>query len=56
MSVMMLNNNIFGPKRHLEDEKCNREMRVRAKDFFDGATEQRSGRRLGVLIYRVSAF
>ena len=34
MSVMMLNNNIFGPQPHLEDENCTREMRVRPKDFF----------------------
>ena len=34
MSVMMLNDNIFSPKRHLEDENCTCEMRVRAKDFF----------------------
>ena len=34
MSVMMLNNNIFGPHPHLEDENCSREMRVRSKDFF----------------------
>ena len=34
MSVMMLNNNIFGPQPHLEDENCTCEMHVRSKDFF----------------------
>jgi len=51
MSVMMLNNNIFSPKRHLEDEKCTREMRVRAKDFFrwrDRATFGEANRRIGL--------
>ena len=46
---MMLIDNIFSPKRYLEDENCTREVRVGAKDFFYGATEQRSGRRIGVL-------
>ena len=34
MSVMMIDDNIFGPKRNLEDENCICEMHVRSKDFF----------------------
>ena len=34
MSVMMIDDNIFRPKRHLEDENCTCEMRVGSKDFF----------------------
>ena len=49
MSVMMIDDNILGTKRHLEDENCICEMRVRSKVFFDGAKEQRSRRRIGVL-------
>ena len=34
ISVMMIDNNIFRPKRHLEEENCICEMRVGSKDFF----------------------
>ena len=34
MSVMMIDDNIFRPNRHLEDENCTCEMRVGSKDFF----------------------
>ena len=31
---MMIDDNIFRPNRHLEDENCTCEMRVGSKDFF----------------------
>ena len=34
MSVMMINDNIFRPQPHLEDENCTCELRVGSKDFF----------------------
>ena len=51
ISVMMLNNNILGPKRHLKDENCTREMRVGSRDFFwwrDRATFGEANRRIGL--------
>ena len=44
MSVMIIDDNIFRPRPHSEDENCICEMHVRSKVFFDGAKEQRSGR------------
>jgi len=35
MSVMMINDNILGITRHLEDENCTCELRVGSRDFFD---------------------
>ncbi len=49
---MMLNDNIFSPQPHLEDEKCTREMRVRAKDFFlwrERASFGEANRRIGCM-------
>ena len=34
MSVMMINDNIFRPQPHMEDENCIYEMYVRPNDFF----------------------
>ena len=56
MSVMMLNNNIFGPQPHLEDGNCTREMRVRSKDFFwwrERATFKEANRRIGWMWVRL---
>jgi len=50
MSVMMIDDNILGTNRHLEDENCTREMRVRPKDFFlwrERATFGEANRRIG---------
>ena len=34
ISVMMIDDNILGPKRYLEDENCTCEMCVGSRDFF----------------------
>ena len=56
MSVMMIDDNIFRPNRHLEDENCTREMRARSKDFFwwrERATFKEANRRIGWMWVRL---